>query len=81
VTCRDFVAFLMEYWSGELTAAERAGFEAHLVVCPDCVAYLDTYRETIQLCKAAYAHPEERVPDEVPEELVQAILAARTEGR
>jgi hypothetical protein len=40
----------------------------------------DTYRKTIQLIRVARAHPEERVPDEVPAELVKAILAARAEG-
>jgi anti-sigma factor RsiW len=68
---------MSEYLSCELAAAERSEFEAHLAECPPCVTYLDTYQKTIQLGKAAYAHPEDRVPDEVPEELVQAILAAR----
>jgi anti-sigma factor RsiW len=80
VTCRDFVDFLSEYFSGELAEAERAEFDAHLAECPTCVAYLDTYRRTIQLIRVARDHPEE-VPDEVPEELVKAILAARAKGR
>jgi anti-sigma factor RsiW len=81
VTCRDFAEFLSQYLSGELTALERGEFEAHLAECPACVTYLDTYQKTVQLSKAAYASPEDRVPDEVPEELVQAILAARAKGR
>jgi anti-sigma factor (TIGR02949 family) len=77
VTCRDFVDFLSEYFSGELVDAQRTEFEAHLAECPTCVAYLDTYRKTIQLIKTVCAQPEARVPDEVPEQLVNAILAAR----
>jgi anti-sigma factor RsiW len=80
VTCRDFVDFLIEYFSGELGEGERTEFERHLAECPACVAYLDTYRRTIQLLKAAYVHPEDRVPDEVPEDLVRAIVAARSKG-
>jgi anti-sigma factor RsiW len=80
VTCRDFVEFLSEYLSGELAVVERAEFEAHLSECPACVAYLDTYRKTVQLLKAAYAHPDDQVPEEVPEQLVRAILAARAKG-
>ena len=80
MTCRDLVEFLSEYLSGELAAAERAEFEAHLAACPACVAYLDTYQKTILLGKASYACREDPVPDEVPEQLVQAILAARTKG-
>jgi len=77
MTCRDFVTFLSDYLSGELAAAERARFEAHLAECPMCVAYLKTYQETIKLGKAALTESEEAIPAEVPEELVQAILAAR----
>ena len=80
MTCRDFVEFLSEYLSGELAKVERAEFEAHLAECPACVAYLDSYRKTIQLLKAASAHPEDQVPEEVPEQLVRAILAARARG-
>ena len=80
MTCRDFVEFLSEYLSGELAKLERAEFEAHLAECPACVAYLDSYRKTIQLLKAASAHPEDQVPEEVPEQLVRAILAARARG-
>jgi anti-sigma factor RsiW len=81
VTCRELVEFLAEYLSGELTATERAVFQTHLAECPACVAYLDAYQKTIQLGKEAYANPEEQVPDEVPEQLVRAILAAGARGR
>jgi anti-sigma factor RsiW len=76
VTCRDFVEFLMAYASGELAGSERAEFEAHLVECPECVAYLETYQKTIDLVKTAYAYPHHQVP----ERLVQAVLAARVKG-
>ena len=80
VTCRDFVDFLSEYFSGELADAQRTEFDAHLAECPTCVAYLDNYRKTIKLLETARAHPEDQIPDEVPEQLVQAILAARSKG-
>ena len=77
MTCREFIEFLMEYLSGEISEAERTRFDKHLAVCPACVAYLKSYQETVKLGKAVFAHPEEPVPEEVPEELVQAILSAR----
>jgi anti-sigma factor RsiW len=80
VTCRELVEFLSEYLSGELAATERAEFEAHLAECPACVAYLDTYGKTIQLLKAAFARSEDQLPDRMPEQVVQAILAARKKG-
>jgi anti-sigma factor RsiW len=80
MTCRDFIEFLMEYLSDGLSAEERAIFDAHLAECPWCVAYLKTYRETVALEKAALADPEVGVPEDAPEELVQAVLAARRKG-
>lgn len=77
MTCRDFAEFLGEYLDGSLPEAQRAVFEEHLAECPDCVAYLQTYQQTIRLGKAACVHPDDAVPPEVPDELVQAILAAR----
>jgi hypothetical protein len=41
---------------------------------------LKSYQETVKLGKAVFAHPEEPVPEEVPEELVQAILSAHARG-
>jgi anti-sigma factor RsiW len=80
VTCRTFITFLMEYLGGELSAAERAEFDAHLAECPWCVAYLQNYQEAIRLGKAVFADEDAAVPEEVPEELVRAILAARARG-
>lgn len=77
MTCREFADFLMEYLDGNLPAAEHALFEEHLAECPDCVAYLATYRETIRLGKALCAQENEALSPEVPNELVQAILAVR----
>jgi anti-sigma factor RsiW len=78
MSCRTFIEFLSEYLAGELTEAERVEFEAHLAECSWCVAYLENYRQTIRLGKEALVQPTGPVPEEVPEELVQAILAARS---
>ncbi len=76
MTCRDLVDFLMAYLDEELPEAQRASFEEHLGMCPPCVAYLDTYRETVALGKAVCSE-DDSLPDDVPEALVQAILTAR----
>jgi len=77
MTCRELIDFLMDYQAGELPAAQHASFEAHLKLCPPCVDYLRTYEETVKLGKGACADPDDAVDDQVPEELVQAILNAR----
>jgi anti-sigma factor RsiW len=64
----------MGYEDGELSGDERQEFDRHLAVCPSCVNYLQTYRKTTLMARAS---ANAAVPDEVPEELVKAILAAR----
>lgn len=78
MTCRELVEFLMDYLDGELPEESRRVFTEHLGLCPPCQAYLDTYRDAIALGKGACAEPEGKVPEDVPEALVQAILAARS---
>jgi anti-sigma factor RsiW len=77
MTCRDMVQFLMDYLSEELPDDTRKVFELHVNACPDCVTYLATYRETIVLCRESFAVREQDVSPEVPEDLIQAILAAQ----
>jgi anti-sigma factor RsiW len=78
MNCREFTEFLHEYLFGNLPATERAEFDKHLAECPWCVAYLDSYKKTIQLEQAAFATVEDAPPPaEAPEELIQAILQAR----
>ena len=67
----------MRYMDRELSPAERAEFEGHISDCPPCEVYLDPYRDTVRLERELCPDPEGHVPEEVPEELVAAILAAR----
>jgi anti-sigma factor RsiW len=78
MNCREFTEFLHEYLFGDLPAGERVEFEKHLGECPWCVAYLDSYRKTIQLEQTAFSTPDDGPPPaDAPEELVQAILRSR----
>lgn len=76
MTCHEFVEFLNDYLSGDLPQASRIEFDGHLAECSNCTAYMKSYRETVRLAKTVCAEPDGPVPGEVPEELVQAILAA-----
>jgi len=77
MTCKELVEFLMDYLDGLLSEPERRRFEEHLGECPDCVAYLATYREAVRLGKEACTAGGDAIPAEVPEDLVRAVLAAR----
>jgi anti-sigma factor RsiW len=77
VTCREFAQFMADYLSGDLVPETTAQFERHLSVCSNCVAYLSNYRDTVALGRQAFADGDAAVPDEVPDDLVNAILASR----
>lgn len=75
LTCRDVIGFIMAYLEGELDDTQATAFEQHLSECPSCVNYLNTYRRTVVLGKAAMKPaPTEQT---LPESLVKAIRAAR----
>lgn len=75
ITCQQLIDFIGAYRDSELAPEERAEFERHLSVCPSCVAYLSTYEKTVFLSKRLGSEP---APEDVPEALVQAILASRS---
>jgi anti-sigma factor RsiW len=77
MNCKEFVDFLMAYINEELPEEQRRGFEQHIQDCPPCINYLDTYRETVELERHAYEGEESAVSRKFPEQLIQAILAAR----
>lgn len=81
MTCRELIEFLDEYEAGAQRPEVRAEFERHLRVCPQCRDYLKTYRDTLVLARASCEEHGDRVPDEVPEDLVRAVLSAQRAGR
>jgi anti-sigma factor RsiW len=80
LTCRELGELLADYLTGDLTTAERMALEGHLVACPECLAYVRTYR-AIVLAAREVCRDDDPPPD-VPDALVQAIVATRrTPGR
>lgn len=76
--CREFEAFMLDYLDGQLPAPQAKVFERHLRMCPECQVYLAAYRTTVELGKAAFEEGDDgSLPDDVPEDLIGAILAAR----
>lgn len=77
ITCKELMTFLDGYVESTLADIERAEFDRHLAECPSCVAYLDGYRATVRLGAHAFDEPDTPAPEEVPAELVRAILESR----
>jgi anti-sigma factor RsiW len=78
VTCRDFAEFISDYLSGELPSNARSQFDDHLARCANCRRYLTSFEESVKLGKHAYDDDSAELPEDVPEDLVRAILAARS---
>ena len=76
LTCQQLLNYLSDYVEGRLPAGEVARLQEHLAACPHCVAYLHSFQATLAACQSLQAAEFEKLPS-MPEELVQAILAAR----
>ena len=77
ITCQEFEEFVLRYLDGELPAAQRRVFEWHMRLCRECREYLAAYRRAIEIGKATLGAPDGPVPENVPEDLISAILSAR----
>lgn len=77
ITCAEFEEFIADYLENRLTPSEKRVFEWHLRMCRDCRSYLAAFRLATDMGRQVLASASEPVPDEVPEDLVSAILAAR----
>jgi anti-sigma factor RsiW len=77
VTCRQFADFMADYLGGEVAADTRGQFDRHLSLCPNCRKYLESYEETVKLGKQAFEDDDAALPQDVPEQLIEAVLAAR----
>lgn len=78
ITCRQLIDFLGDYVADELAPGDQHEIARHLAVCPSCVAYLDSYAQTIRLEHAALGDPPSAEPSSLPEDLVRRILLARS---
>ncbi|HSF58669.1 MAG TPA: zf-HC2 domain-containing protein [Candidatus Binatia bacterium] len=51
-TCENETALIGDYVSSSLSPRVTAAFEKHLQACPDCAAFLTTYKKTIEATRA-----------------------------
>ncbi len=77
ITCTEFDEFVLDYLGGELTERQRALFERHIRWCRECRQYLQGYQHAMRFGRAALPRSDDAVPEDVPEDLINAILKAR----
>jgi hypothetical protein len=51
-TCKEEVGLIADYLAGRLDPTVLSAFEKHLGQCPDCTAFLNTYKKTIEATKS-----------------------------
>jgi hypothetical protein len=65
--CDECVALLVDYLEGELPPDRARALELHLDLCPPCVAFVNTYRGTVNVARTLQA-------EDIPPELTQRLI-------
>ena len=61
IVCQEAVELVTDYLRGHALTSSRRRFEAHLRACPNCSAYLEQIRMTIEL--TGTIEPEDLTPE------------------
>lgn len=77
LVCQQMVELVTEYLDGTLSRSDRRRFEAHLRGCPNCTAYLEQMRATIQAM--GRLQPDDLSP-EARDEMITLYRAWRDQG-
>jgi anti-sigma factor RsiW len=67
LVCQQAVELVTDYLEGALSRRDRRRFESHLQACPNCSAYLEQIRVTIELTGRVE-------PDELSSEAKQDLI-------
>jgi anti-sigma factor RsiW len=76
ITCEQVTALLIDYVAGDLDPATTLALEQHVQNCPDCIAFLRTYRESMRLTRTLRY---EDIPEELRDRL-HAFLRQKITG-
>lgn len=68
--CERATKLIADYVSGELDRKTAIALEKHLILCPDCVSFLTTYKETL---RAARSLRYEDIPAEMKKRVRQFL--------
>jgi RNA polymerase sigma-70 factor (ECF subfamily) len=67
-TCQELVELLCDYLEGDLPQEEKEELDRHMRECPPCMAFLNTYNKTSQICKSLR-------PEDIPQEMIRRLEA------
>lgn len=76
LTCKNETSLIADYLSSNLPPPLLNAFEKHLKLCPDCAAFLETYKKTIDITRQFLKTQSQR---HKPRRLkISSLLADRT---
>jgi len=78
LSCEEFEAFVHDYYESLLSQKSRNQFETHMRLCPMCRVHFESYVSAVALGKGV-CEEDDRLPADIPEELVGAVLIARSQ--
>ncbi len=78
MTCAEFEETLDAYIDGELGPVGRTLVDLHIAMCPLCKRYVMAYGRARDLAVDAVSEADAKMLGDVPEDLISAIMAART---
>ncbi|MDH5762792.1 MAG: zf-HC2 domain-containing protein [Nitrospinota bacterium] len=67
ICCKECIELLCDYFEGTLDSNTATSLEDHFKDCPPCVSFLETYRQTSDLCRKTLSAVE--IPEAVQERL------------
>ena len=68
MTCQELSEIVTDYLEGAMPRPDRARFEQHLAVCPECRRYLEQMKQTVAALGRVPAEP---IPAEVEAKLLE----------
>jgi predicted anti-sigma-YlaC factor YlaD len=77
LVCQQAVELVTDYLEGKLSRRQKRRFEAHLRACPNCRAYLEQIRQTIEVL--GQVEPETLAP-ETRDDLIDLFRRYRDEN-
>lgn len=80
VICREVVEMVTDYFEGALPPRKLAQVEEHLVLCDECLAYIEQMQATIVSLRYL-RELRDRPSVEPPESVLEALRARRGGGR
>lgn len=74
--CQEITELILDYITGELDSKTVSALEEHLRLCPDCDAFLKTYKKTVQATRSLHY---ENIPPEM-QKRVRRFLREKTKA-